>query len=87
MNAEGARKQANKAGRQDGSQERLKSSVEAAAYQKEWFKNTREIINRGEPFALAQADTPHEIFLTMDIPVVPVQWWSAVIALSNLPDF
>jgi benzoyl-CoA reductase/2-hydroxyglutaryl-CoA dehydratase subunit BcrC/BadD/HgdB len=65
----------------------LKSSVEAGAYQKEWFKKTREKINEGEPFAIAQADTPHEIFLVMDIPVVPVQWWSAVIAAKRLSPY
>ncbi len=71
-------------GQGDRSVKQLRSSVEAAAYQKEWFKKTRERISEGDPFALAQADTPHEIFLTMDIPVVPVQWWSAVIAAKRL---
>ncbi|MFP3975110.1 MAG: 2-hydroxyacyl-CoA dehydratase subunit D, partial [Dehalococcoidia bacterium] len=65
----------------------LKSSAEAVAYQKEWFKRTREKLGEGEPFAMAQADTPHEIFLTMDIPVVPVQWWSAIIAAKRLAPY
>lgn len=65
----------------------LKSSVEAAAYQKEWFKKVRERVNEGEPFVVAQADAPHEIFLAMDIPVVIVQWWSAIIAAKRLSPY
>ena len=44
---------------EDRSVKQLRSSVEAAAYQKEWFKKTKERISGGEPFAIAQADTPH----------------------------
>src|SRR5690606_40001410 len=38
----------------------------------------------GEPFAVAQADTPHEIFHALDIPVVTNQWWSAYISAKRL---
>jgi benzoyl-CoA reductase/2-hydroxyglutaryl-CoA dehydratase subunit BcrC/BadD/HgdB len=62
----------------------LRSAQEAVAYQKEWFKSTRERLSQGEPFVLANADTPHEIFLTMDIPVVMTQWWSAIISAKRL---
>jgi benzoyl-CoA reductase subunit B len=65
----------------------LRSAVEAATFQKEWFKNMRQRISEAEPFAMAQADTPHEIFLAMDIPVIPVQWWSAVIAAKRLAPY
>ena len=65
----------------------LQSSIEATTYQKEWFRKMRERISAGEPFAIAQADTPHEVFLAMDIPVVPVQWWSAVIAAKRLSPY
>jgi len=65
----------------------LKSSVEATTYQKEWFKKVRERVNEGEPFVVAQADAPHEIFLAMDIPVVIVQWWSAIIAAKRLSPY
>ncbi len=41
-------------------------------------------MERGEPFAVAQADTPHEIFHAMDIPVVSNQWWSAYISAKRL---
>jgi len=65
----------------------LRSAAEAAAFQKEWFKNTRQRIGDGEPFVLANADTPHEIFLTMDIPVVMTQWWSAIISAKRLSPY
>jgi benzoyl-CoA reductase/2-hydroxyglutaryl-CoA dehydratase subunit BcrC/BadD/HgdB len=65
----------------------LKSSFEAAAYQKEWFKKVREKVSEGESFAIGQADTPHEIFLAMDIPLVIVQWWSAIIAAKRLSPY
>jgi len=42
------------------------------------------VVDRGEPFAVAQADTPHEIFHALDIPVVSNQWWSAYISAKRL---
>ena len=57
------------------------------AYQKEWFKNVRERIAQGEPFALCNADEVEEIFLVMDIPVIVKQWWSAVISAKQLSSF
>ena len=42
------------------------------------------MVEKGEPFAVAQADTPHEIFHAMDIPVVSNQWWSAYISAKRL---
>jgi benzoyl-CoA reductase/2-hydroxyglutaryl-CoA dehydratase subunit BcrC/BadD/HgdB len=71
----------------DRSVKQLKSSIEAATYQKEWFRKMRERISAGEPFAIAQVDTPLEILRTMDILVVPVQWWSAVIAAKRLSPY
>jgi benzoyl-CoA reductase/2-hydroxyglutaryl-CoA dehydratase subunit BcrC/BadD/HgdB len=74
-------------GQGERSVKKLRSSVEGVTYQKEWFKKTRDRISEGEPFALIQADTPHEIFLAMDIPAVVVQWWSAVIAAKRLSPY
>jgi benzoyl-CoA reductase/2-hydroxyglutaryl-CoA dehydratase subunit BcrC/BadD/HgdB len=65
----------------------LKTSIEAVSHQKEWFIKIRERIKAGEPFVIAQADTPHEIFVAMDIPVIPVQWWSAIIAAKRLSPY
>ena len=63
----------------------LDCTLEATTYQKEFAANLkRRVVEEGEPFVVAQADTPHEIFHTMDIPVVANQWWSAYISAKQL---
>jgi benzoyl-CoA reductase subunit B len=63
----------------------LDCTAEATAFQKAFGAELRErVVERGEPFAVAQADTPHEIFHAMDIPVVSNQWWSAYISAKRL---
>jgi hypothetical protein len=44
----------------------------------------QRVVDGGEAFAVAQADTPHEIFHAMGIPVVTNQWWSAYISAKRL---
>ncbi len=63
----------------------LACTADATAFQKAVDAELREqVVERGEPFAVAQADTPHEIFHAMDIPVVSNQWWSAYISAKRL---
>ena len=63
----------------------LACTAAATAYQREFGKSLRQrVVENGEPFAIAQADTPHEIFHVMDIPVVSNQWWSAYISAKQL---
>jgi benzoyl-CoA reductase/2-hydroxyglutaryl-CoA dehydratase subunit BcrC/BadD/HgdB len=63
----------------------LACTAEATAYQREFVKTLKQrVIDRGEPFAIAQADTAHEIFHVMDIPVVSNQWWSSYLAAKQL---
>jgi benzoyl-CoA reductase subunit B len=63
----------------------LASTAAATAYQKEFGAELRKrVVEQGEPFAIAQADTPHEIFHAMDIPVISNQWWSAYISAKRL---
>jgi benzoyl-CoA reductase subunit B len=63
----------------------LDSTAAAKAFQKAFGAELRNrVVERGEPFAVAQADTPHEIFHAMDIPVVSNQWWSAYISAKQL---
>jgi benzoyl-CoA reductase/2-hydroxyglutaryl-CoA dehydratase subunit BcrC/BadD/HgdB len=63
----------------------LECTAAATGYQKAFGAELRErVVERGEPFAVAQADTPHEIFHAMDIPVVSNQWWSAYISAKRL---
>ncbi len=68
-----------------GARKDLACTAAATAYQKAFGAELRErVVERGEPFALAQADTPHEIFHALDIPVVSNQWWSAYISAKRL---
>lgn len=63
----------------------LACTAEATRYQKTFGAQLRErVVKNSEPFALAQADTPHEIFHAMDIPVISNQWWSAYISAKRL---
>lgn len=65
----------------------LECTASAKAYQKDFVARLRErVVEHGEPFAVAQADTPHEVFHAMDIPVVSNQWWSAYISAKRLAD-
>ena len=63
----------------------LACTAEATAFQKAFGADLRRrVVDEGEPFAIAQADTPHEIFHVMDIPLVTNQWWSAYISAKQL---
>ncbi len=66
---------------------RLRSAVEANAYQREWFLRTSERVRRGEPFAIVNADVPQEIFRAMDFPYVVNQWWAAVCSAKQLSPY
>ena len=71
----------------DGQRSRktLASTASATAYQKQYVANLRRrVVDEGEPFAIVQADTPHEIFHVMDIPIITNQWWSAYISAKQL---
>ena len=63
----------------------LNCTTAATSYQKDYIAELRRrVIEAGEPFVIAQADTPHEIFHAMDIPLVSNQWWSAYISAKRL---
>ena len=63
----------------------LACTAAATAYQKAFGASLkRRVVDEGEPFAIAQADTPHEIFHVMDIPLITNQWWSAYISAKQL---
>ncbi|MGX7896623.1 2-hydroxyacyl-CoA dehydratase subunit D [Tsuneonella sp. HG222] len=67
------------------SRKTLACTAEATAYQKNFGKEMkRRVVDEGEEFVIAQADTPHEIFHAMDIPVIANQWWSAYISAKQL---
>ena len=63
----------------------LACTAAANAYQKQFGADLRRrVVDEGEPFAIVQADTPHEIFHAMGIPIITNQWWSAYIAAKQL---
>lgn len=63
----------------------LACTAEATAFQKSFVSELkRRVVENGEPFVVAQADTPHEIFHVMDIPLISNQWWSAYISAKQL---
>lgn len=63
----------------------LACTAEATAYQKAFGAELkRRVVEESEPFVIAQADTPHEIFHAMDIPLITNQWWSAYISAKQL---
>ena len=65
----------------------LQCTAEALAYQRHYAADLRRrVIEQGEPFVVAQADTPHEIFHAMDIPLITNQWWSAYISAKQLSE-
>lgn len=64
--------------------EPLRVSTEALTHQRDWTRSLRSRIAGGEGFAFVNADTPHEIFHHIGMPVVVNQWWSSVIAAKQL---
>ncbi|HSG57038.1 MAG TPA: 2-hydroxyacyl-CoA dehydratase family protein, partial [Paracoccaceae bacterium] len=67
------------------SRKTLSCTAEATAYQKAFGAELRRrVVEDREPYAIVQADTPHELFHAMDIPIVTNQWWSAYISAKQL---
>jgi benzoyl-CoA reductase subunit B len=63
----------------------MQCTAAATAYQRAYGAELkRRVVDDGEPFVIAQADTPHEIFHVMDIPLISNQWWSAYISAKQL---
>ena len=63
---------------------RMKASVDASRYQKQWFLSLSERVEQGSPFAFVNADVPMEIFRAMDIPFVVNQWWASFCSAKQL---
>ena len=63
----------------------LRCTADATAFQRNYVATLRRrVIEQSEPFVVAQADTPHEIFHSMDIALITNQWWSAYISAKQL---
>lgn len=65
--------------------DRLAATERAREHQRAWFRDfrTRAMAN-GEPYVIAGAVTPHEIFHAMDVPLVTDTWYSSIIAAKRL---
>lgn len=69
----------------DAPSDRLQSTLRANEHQKQDFINFRQrVLDSGEPYVISDAVAPAEILHTMDIPVVPVPWYSAIVAAKQL---
>jgi benzoyl-CoA reductase subunit B len=63
----------------------LRSTQAAGDKQKAWFAELRrDVFEQHKPYAIINADTPHDLFHVMGVPVVTNQWWAAVIAAKRL---
>ena len=66
--------------------ERMAATLAAQAYQKANQQKFREeVIAGGAPYVIADAVTPHEIFHALDVPVISLPWYSAIIAAKHPP--
>lgn len=65
----------------------LATAEQATGYQREWVRGLREHITSGGHYALVNADTPHELFHIMGMPIVTNQWWSAVISAKQQSEY
>ena len=61
----------------------LEAAKAAAGHQRAWFGDLRERASAGEPIAVVNADSPHEILRTFDIPYVVNQWWASLCAAKQ----
>jgi len=62
----------------------LDVSANAKARMKHWFNDFRtRSMESGEPYVIASAVSPHEIFHTMDVPVVTNTWYSSIISAKR----
>ncbi len=63
----------------------LVCTADATAFQRKFASELKQrVVEQGQPFVVAQADTPHELFHAMDIPLITNQWWSAYISAKQL---
>lgn len=68
--------------------EKMAATVAAQAHQKAKQARFRaDVIDGGGDYVIAATVSPHEIFHTLDIPVVSLAWYSAVIAAKQLSPF
>jgi benzoyl-CoA reductase subunit B len=69
-------------------EKQLQSTTAAGEFQKQWFSQLRrDVFERQQPYAIAQADMPLELFHVFDMPVVSNQWWAAMISAKRMSGY
>ncbi|WP_019810832.1 2-hydroxyacyl-CoA dehydratase family protein [Saccharomonospora halophila] len=63
--------------------DRLASARAATAHQRQWFADLRAALSDGGHFAFVNADAPHEVLRTMEIPYVVNQWWASILTAKG----
>lgn len=62
----------------------LEATAAAKERQKQWFTDFRtRAMTEGEPYVIAAAVSPHEIFHTMDVPLVTNTWYSSIVSAKR----
>jgi benzoyl-CoA reductase subunit B len=68
--------------------ERLATVERVRAVQRDWIAKTRESVAAGGPFAICNGDEAEEIFLTMGIPVLAINYWNfLILTKGDAPHF
>ncbi len=62
----------------------LESANMVRAHQREWFAENRKRVEQGEPFAICNGDDWEEGFNAMDIPVMCINYWHAIIGTKQM---
>lgn len=69
--------------RAERSRKTLTATESFAQHQRAWFDEVTARARDGEPFAVVNADFPHELLRAMDIPYVVNQWWASVVGAKR----
>lgn len=57
------------------------------AYQRQWLKNVRQRVGRGEPFVICNGGEFEEVLNIMDIPCIIINYYNALIAVKGLAPY
>jgi len=69
-------------------EKQLESTRASSEHQKAWFAELRRnVFDEKQPYAIAQADMPLELFQLLGVPVVSNQWWSAIVSAKQLSGY
>lgn len=67
-----------------GKDKQMQTPNVVRAYQRQWIERTRQRVKQGEPFAICNGDDCEEILNVMDIPVIVINYWHAIITTKRM---